>query len=53
MGGKILVDLKMIIVLVMQIFSFPPISDSVSQVLVLGTMPGKMSLRLQALQMGG
>jgi hypothetical protein len=30
----------------MQIFSFPPISDPRSEVLVLGTMPGEMSLRL-------
>jgi hypoxanthine-DNA glycosylase len=30
----------------MEIFSFPSISDSRSEVLVLGTMPGEMSLRL-------
>lgn len=30
----------------MRIFSFPPISDPESEVLVLGTMPGEMSLRL-------
>jgi len=32
--------------LFMQIFSFPPISAPSSEVLVLGTMPGEMSLRL-------
>lgn len=30
----------------MHIFSFPPISDLGSEVLILGTMPGEMSLRL-------
>jgi len=30
----------------MQIFSFPPISNARSEVLVLGTIPGEMSLRL-------
>lgn len=30
----------------MKIFSFPPISDKNSKILILGTMPGKDSLRL-------
>lgn len=29
----------------MKIFSFPPIADSKSQILILGTMPGKESLK--------
>jgi hypoxanthine-DNA glycosylase len=30
----------------MKIFSFPPIADSMAEVLILGTMPGERSLRM-------